>query len=224
MHESFHHEMAKTMNDLIFLSAIVSEMFFQFSTSLCTLTLGVYYYSNDDKCLAEKRLFTPFLPALRYSPLKLQPHTMKTNFFVNSLPLFVMTSRKEFFILSTKAYKRSQKWSKAYRYSTYIEDSQGIKVKKKARFWWQRMKWKQKKSTFVLESVLLRLHVTRFFVPFSSFHLSLAFMVFWFWLKPFDALNYSENLCWKKSSWCERNYECLLKRRSWEKMTKRDFI
>ena len=59
MHESFHHEMAKTMNDLIFLSAIVSEMFFQFSTVLCTLTLGVYYYSNDDKCLAEKRLFTP---------------------------------------------------------------------------------------------------------------------------------------------------------------------
>jgi hypothetical protein len=57
MHESFHHEMAKTMNDLIFLSAIVSEMFFQFSTLLCTLTLGIYY-SNDDKCLAEKRLFS----------------------------------------------------------------------------------------------------------------------------------------------------------------------
>lgn len=105
MHESFHHEMAKTMNDLIFLSAIVSEMFFQFSTLLCTLTLGIYY-SNDDKCLAEKILF-PFLSP--FVSFKLKFHTMKTNFFVNSLPLFVKTSRKFF---STKAKRERENEAK----------------------------------------------------------------------------------------------------------------
>lgn len=112
MHESFHHEMAKTMNDLIFLSAIVSEMFFQFSTLLCTLTLGIYC-SNDDKCLAEKRLFSILLPPFFSFKITI-PHN--ENKFLCEFIAFVCDDFKEkFSTLNIAGFEGRKKRKKSQR-------------------------------------------------------------------------------------------------------------
>lgn len=145
-----------------------------------------------------------------FPSLKLQFHTMKTNFFVNSLPLFVKTSRK-FFLTKTK-----REWeNEAKRSISFIQPTltavEALKWKKASTVSVTMKRIRKNEVDFCFWSVVAFLHVTRLF---RSFH---SFMVLWFWLKPFRALNYSENFL-KKNSSCIRNYECSLKgvREKWQ--------
>lgn len=122
------------------------------------------------------------------------PHNEK--FFVNSLPLFVKTSRKFF---PTKIEMKPKSIS---LFSPHWRHCEGIKVKKESMVSVTMKEQERMKTTFVFWALLL----------FACDKVFCSFMVLWFWLKAFRALNYSQNFL--KAPSCIRNYESLTKRRS----------